>query len=234
LDNTTDSWREKRSGKMKSLSFDRCACLAVAMLMAAGAAQANVVTIYNTGYDGTQLISGGQPDPNYRLVIGGTTANVGVETSIPPSWLHVDPATSISAWIGPNSDGSIFGDADTNYTYRTTFDLSGFDPTTVVITGQWATDDSGYIKLNNDVTSITSTGFGAWAQFTLSSSDFQFESGINTLDFVVHNGPSAPPNPTGLRVEFTTADATATPEPASLLMIGAGLIALGALRRRRA
>ena len=34
------------------------------------------------------------------------------------------------------------------YVYRTTFDLTGFDPATVSVSGMWAADDAGGIRLN--------------------------------------------------------------------------------------
>jgi hypothetical protein len=49
--------------------------------------------------------------------------------------------TSTSAWIGPGHDESTAQDPGGYFTYTTTFDLTGFDPTTASLTGQWSTDD---------------------------------------------------------------------------------------------
>ena len=38
-----------------------------------------------------------------------------------------------------------------SYTYRTTFNLSGFDPTTASLTGQWAADNEGPNVLLNGI-----------------------------------------------------------------------------------
>jgi hypothetical protein len=72
--------------------------------------------------------------------------------------------------------------------------------------------------------------FVAWTALTINSGFFV--AGVNTLDFIVNNGGG----PTGLRVEISgTADPTGTtiPEPVSFVLLGAGLGALGMLRRRK-
>lgn len=229
---------------MKSLLFHGRGWLlaVVGTLLVAGAAHASTFVIFNTGVDGsgTPLFDatapGATPDTHYTLVaIPGdlvTVRPVQVATSfrgfpIPP-WIGDN---STSAWIGPNPDTQLIGPTG-NYDYRTTFNLTGFDFNTAVITGKWATDNSGSdILLNGGSTGIpNTTGFGTFSPtFTISSG---FVAGLNTLDFLVNNGGSTA-NPTGLRVEMT-GTATAIPEPASLFLIGTGLVAFGIFRRRRA
>ena len=143
-------------------------------------------------------------------------------------WLADD---TLSAWIGPNSDSSLDGPAGI-YDYRTTFDLTGFDPTTASITGQWSMDDSGVDVLLNGV-SITpaSSNFQSWTGFSFNSN---FVAGVNTLDFVIDTGTG----PTGLRVEMSgtaeLAAADSVPEPATVVLLGAGFSVLGLFRRRKA
>jgi hypothetical protein len=133
---------------------------------------------------------------------------------------------SLSAWIGPFNDTQLNGPGGT-YDYQTTFDLTGLDPATAILTGQWAADDQGLDVLINGVsTGNTAAGFSSWSSFSISSG---FVAGLNTLDFLVSNNSG----PTGLRVEVSgTANASGTPEPASIALMGAGLIGLSALRRR--
>ena len=117
------------------------------------------------------------------------------------------------------------------YIYRTTFSLAGLNPTTANIVGQWAADNSGTnILINGVAVGATSGGFGAFSAFSISSG---FVAGLNTLDFLVNNLSG----PTALRVEMTgTASpiSAAIPEPASLFLVGAGMIVVGLRRRRRA
>jgi hypothetical protein len=203
--------------------------------MMAGSAQASIISsLFNTGVDGagTPLFNN-DPEIHYTLISGPDGATpLRVATSangfpIPP-WLGDD---SLSAWIGPASDGSLDGSVG-NYDYQTTFDLTGFDPLSASITGQWSMDNTGVDILINGVSiGPASSDFESWTAFSINSN---FVAGINTLDFVINNGGG----PTGLRVEMSgNADPLPTdgvPEPATLVMLGAGLSILGVLRHRKA
>jgi hypothetical protein len=103
-----------------------------------------------------------------------------------------------SKWIGPRSD-ELNGNAQGTYTYRTTFDLTGFNPATAVLTGQFAADNSAIIMLNGVAVGISGSGYSTFTPFAISS---RFVAGVNTLDFVVTNNQPTP-NPTGLRVEVS-------------------------------
>ena len=205
----------------------RAAVAAAAILILAGAAHAWPIQIFNTGVNGSgvPLPDGTLGDPHYTLIVvpGGSTTEIRVRTSaggypVVGAWIGDD---SISAWIGPNNDPSVSG-PDILYTYRTTFDLSGFDPAMASLTGQWSADNWGSdILLNGLSTGNTAVGFNLWSSFTILSG---FTAGVNTLDFIVNNGGG----PTGLRVEVT---GTAVPEPATLSLLALGGLAL--IRRRR-
>jgi len=196
---------------------------AVAILILAGAAHAWPIQIFSTGVNGGGVVlpDGTVGDPHYTLIAVpvGSTTDIRVRTSaggypVVGAWLGDD---SISAWIGPNNDASVSG-PDIFYTYRTTFDLSGFDPTTASLTGQWSADNGGSdILLNDSSTGNTAGAFNSWSSFTILSG---FIAGVNTLDFIVNNGGG----PTGLRVEVL-------PEPATLSLLALG--GLMALCRRR-
>jgi hypothetical protein len=161
---------------------------------------------------------------HYLLAAGGPVAGTPIVAAaaggfpVPP-WLGDTPS---SAWITPSTNtqaaGSTAGTAV--YRYETTFDLTGFDPSTVVISGFWATDNGGVDILING----TSTGqpnvaeFAAWTPFHIRSG---FVSGVNRLTFLVSNGEGEanPFGPTGLRVELCGAGTPLVP-PLTIARLG--------------
>jgi hypothetical protein len=212
--------------KQKTIGTFRMAAFVLGTLAMGGLANAASIGIFNTGVDGTgtPLADGTVGDPHYVLTsVPSLTTDILVRTSVGGfpigPWLGDD---GISAWIGPNNDTSLNGPTGL-YDYQTTFDLTGLDPLSAFLTGQWAADNEGVdILINGVSTANTAGGFTAWSPFTISSG---FVSGVNTLDFLVNNDGG----PTGLRVELSgTADSlSGVPEPASFMMIGLGLVGLG-------
>jgi hypothetical protein len=161
------------------------------------------VAIYNTGVNSPGVLAAdASVDPHYTIIASADASAPGpnayvVYSNASPigSWMYDGPN---SKWIAPRADAGN-GNAQGSYTYRTTFDLTGFNPATAQLTGQFAADDSAIIKLNGVAVGISSPGFGPFTPFTISNG---FIPGVNTLDFVVSNGPPTP-NPTGLRVEVS-------------------------------
>ena len=159
-----------------------------------------IVGLFNTGVDNSGApLADTSIDPHYILVVNpdsGSTDAI-VQTAIPGAWL-ANSATS--KWIGPQANTS--AGAVGSYTYRTFIDLSGRDPSTVIILGRWATDNPGVnIHVNSVATTNVNTAqFGSYTRFALSSTNAIFIAGTNAIDFIVEN--VAPPGPTGLRVEI--------------------------------
>lgn len=191
-------------------------CLAVA----AAAQAAPIPGLYATGVDDAgDRLPGGSVDPHYRLFDDmRADAPSYVVGTLPGTYV---PNSATSAWIWENADGS---PSFVVRTYRLTFDLSGFDPATVSISGTWGVDDAGRdIIVNGVSTGQSMVGFGAFEPFLLRAG---FVAGINTIDYVVENagGPGA------FRVDTIAGDAVRLPEPASAAL---ALLALTLVAARR-
>lgn len=213
------------SKNMKTLKM-----LACTLALAAPMIAASITSLYNTGVNDTgTVLSNGAVDTHYALiqVPSGSTTTVAMTSGWPVGNPYLG-ASSVSAWVGPNNGRN---DPAGYYVYRTTFDLTGFDYTTALITGRWATDNPGTkISLNNTDLSITSGSFTTWSNFSISSG---FVSGLNTLDFWVNNGQQSSGNPTALRVEMTGTATEQVPDAGSSLgLLALALAGLVAYRRR--
>lgn len=207
--------------------------LAALALFSVGASEvraAPITSLYNTGVDAAHatLPDGTLVDPHYTMTTNpGGTSVVRIKTSAsgypvdpPGPWL---PDDALSTWIGPNNDVALDGPVGV-YTYQTTFNLTGLDPSTASISGRWATDNEGVdILINGAATgnTIPDPGPGAYTTWHAFSITGGFVSGVNTLDFIIHNGGG----PTGLRVEME-GTAAAVPKPASVTLLGLGALGL--------
>ena len=185
--------------------------------------------LFNTGVDDAHLPLGYlSVDPHYTLTgspINGQPIAVTSPGSAPiPPWLANN---SSSTWITPttNTVGPGATDGSAVYRYETQFDLTGLDPATAVITGQWSTDNSGIDILLNGVSTSQAnpSQFGAWTSFGMNRG---FVHGRNTLTFILSNGEGEviPDGPTGLRVEMT---GTAAFAPPILTLFNTGVDAAG-------
>ena len=191
------------------------------------AGAASIPGLFNTGVDSAGVaLPNGAVDPHYKLIVSPDGAYPG------PNAYAADPIaagywmanTAQSRWIGPAVNEGYPSGAPTHaqgdYTYRITFDLTGFGTASVVVSGGWAADNYGpALLLNGAATGFTCGGYGSLSPFTLTAG---FVPGLNTLDFVVHNLPAGGANPTALRVGglVATGDQTtgvwARPGPAGL------------------
>jgi len=196
----------------------------------APAAFAGPVTIYNTGVNnsGTALTAG-QTDTHYTLISNPTgVTETAVATTADPLWIA---NTTTASWISPGPSGLTSWDAG-DYDYRTTFNLTGDNPATADLSGDWTSDNQGCIYLNGANTGVCTgnADFGSLEAFSLSTG---FISGVNTLDFIVDNTGG----PTGVLTEDLSVTASATPsavpEPSSLALLATGALScLGGLSRR--
>jgi hypothetical protein len=206
---------------------------------------ANPIIIQNTGMDSTGIqLNDMGPDPNYVILELNQHPYATFDDANAYPFELWSQNSSLSRWISPRPTYATFQtDPPGIYTYRTTFDLAGLDDLTAELIFRLSADDGVTVRLNGtDAYSLPQTG-PLYQQFsdyiTLNSG---FIPGVNTLDFVVTNGPSLELNPTGLRVEISgSADAagagaaSSVPEPQDFALTLPALTALLAvgLRRRR-
>src|SRR5207237_1196591 len=122
------------------------------------------------------------------------------------------PDDANSRWISLTSTGTP-GNNTTDY--RLTFDLTGFDPATAIITGSWGADNAVTMALNGILTGNTTTNFSTLTPFTVNSG---FVTGINFFDFFVTDFGE----PTAFRVDDLafqgTSVAQGVPEPSTWAM----------------
>lgn len=163
--------------------------------------------VFHTGVDDqTHVLPDRAQDAHYELTSsadptwrGPGTWTVKSDAFPIPPWIANDAG---SKWITPRPDGTEV--AAGSYTYRLRFQLAGLDPATACLTALYASDDSmAGVRLNGVDLGQGAAGFTSWHGLSLTGG---FVAGLNTLDFVVHNGGSSA-NPSGLRVKFTSARA---------------------------
>jgi hypothetical protein len=201
--------------------------IAVALFASCSADGAIIPGIYNTGVNSLgNLLAPGNPDPHYTLTsepVGSPT--VALVTA--PNVNYNEPNGPISNWISPNADDSQNLPVG-YYNYRSTLDLTGFNPATVVLTGQAYVDDNLTIIVNG-VAQASTASFQP-TPFTLSGA---FVPGINIIDYSVYNAYVPPlaggASPSALRVEISGTGSV--PEPA-LLSLSGFIIALFRRKRR--
>jgi hypothetical protein len=193
-----------------------------------------ITSLFNTGVDETGAVLPNDTigDPHYSIISApaGSTTETRIITSEGgfPIGPYIGDNTS-SRWIVPNNVGYLNVPIGT-YTYRTTFDLTGFDINTASITGQWSTDNDGLDILING-TSLGYTNSSEFLTFSPFSISSGFVEGNNTLDFIVNNAEGTGENPTALRVELT-GEASPVPVPAAVWLFGSGLLGLLGIRKK--
>jgi hypothetical protein len=117
-----------------------------------------------------------------------------------------------------------------------TFDLTGYNLSSVTLTGNFSVMDSNIgLFLNNILIPGTSVLWPAlpWQYLTSFSTSSGFNAGINTLEFRA-NSTNAMWDGVMLRDTWVNGSQTNTvPEPASIVLLGSGLLGMAVVARRR-
>ena len=214
--------------------------LASGIALASSGAFAAIAVPWIDGLENTGSgFAAGTTDTRYSFsAVSGTAAGTGgygivtTGSGFPfGSWLANDWDSS---WLTPSTSAAQSYDPSSNglYKWSISFDLTGYDPASADFSGRWASDNNGYVVLNG-ATISSGSSFNSWTSFSASTG---FVAGVNTIDFYVSNLAQNGGNPTGVRVEFLDSYASiaaAVPEPASYMMVLAGLAVVGAVARRR-
>jgi hypothetical protein len=175
--------------------------LSVFVFLTAFFACADPIPVFSTGAN----LPGGSRDPHWNFSQGanGGPAFVLSGPNLGSEWVSNG---TVSEWIAV-CDCINTGAAPEVFTL--TFDMTGLDPTTAQITGQWTVDDAGTIALNGQVVDTAPDGsWGGFRPFTMPST--LFVPGINTITATItfsDNGYE------GVNVDFLSATATPVPAP---------------------
>ncbi|MEY1555991.1 VPLPA-CTERM sorting domain-containing protein [Yoonia sp. R2331] len=186
------------------------AAAAFAVMLATGA-QAAVVASGVTQVGDTGGINAQGADV---AIASNNTAYNNTPTSPVADWV----------WIGDINNNN-------NAVFEFAFDLTGYDLSTVSLSGVWGVDNSGTIDLNGTVIATLTFGFPAFQTVnnygTMDSS--LFNAGANLLTFTAldQGGPGA------IRATAIV-EATAVPLPAGAPLLIGGLALLGWMRKRKA
>ncbi len=210
-----------------------------ALLSLPSLALAAAITVHNTGVDSSDVLVAPGAQASFWALSAEPAGAVEAIGSLPFRYFNVAyfADTATAAWVSPQASGNA-GQVGI-YTYDLVINLTGLDPASASIVGNFGTDNDGAISLNANapVATTGAAAFGAPTPFTINSG---FVAGLNTIHLQVNNQG----DPTTFFVSFTSATANANanavqvtvpalswPALAGLALLLAGL---GALLARRA
>ncbi len=200
-----------------------------------GRANAGAISLFNTGVDSSGVpLAGGSNDPHWTIISGSgitSPAPAVVVSNQSPFGLYAQNSNSKWIWVNASGDAGI----NSPYTIRETFNLTGENPNTAMISGSWGVNNTGMILLNGStplgtgtmaLLNNTNNNFESFHSFTITGG---FVAGVNTLDFVVTDLA----NPGALNVNSLVGTAS-VPEPSAMALMLVGWISVIAYRRAKA
>lgn len=178
-------------------------------------------------------MGGGSLDPHWSIVAGPGITNPMPAVVLNNQLAGIYAQSLDSRWIWTNASG--VAGIGSPFTFRLTFDLTGFDSATATISGSWGVDNDGSILLNGSTPvgsgALTLDGgvvldnFESFHSFQITGG---FVSGINTLDFLATDLGQVG----GLNVNSLVGTVSAVPEPSTLAMVLIGAVAVAVFARR--
>ncbi len=210
---------------------------AIAILLAGSAASNAAVTlgqptVFNTGVSSSGVpLPVGSVDPHWTVVSGpGVAAPFQAAVSNTVS-LYTFPADA--SWIWTNA-AAVSG-TNSPYIFRTTFTLSAAEASSATLSGAWAVDNLGSVRLNGAnpigtgtfvLSGVVFENFNRLHAFSITGG---FVEGVNTLDFIATDtGDSA-----GLIVSRLAIAPVPEAGTLSMFAVGGAYLLLSARRRAR-
>lgn len=221
--------------------------LGFAVMLCGSAALANNIANLSTGLNSSNslITTAGTPDAHWTYTNGAASGSAVILTSAGGcssstnnwycDWL---PNQAGSSWIGI-SDMPFNG--SNLYSFSTAFNLTGYNLSTVALSGWFAADDAGSLFLNGHLIDSTAECPGSptcssWDTmnfFSVPSGDFV--QGLNTLTITLtYNDDNWEGVQLSGEVTGSPINGAATPEPGTLLLMGCGFLGLTPLLRGRA
>ncbi|HWB55149.1 MAG TPA: hypothetical protein VG722_13185 [Tepidisphaeraceae bacterium] len=210
----------------------RCSILALAagcVLAMGSLVHATTIANLATGLDGSgNLIgSGGVTDANWTSTVDATYDSDGSTQTV-----FSNNADWFGGWLsnGPNSDwiarrANVTDNGPAPYSFARTFSLTGYDLSSVTISGSWTLDDQGTLSINgHQISSLGNSNWGSMHSFTVPNADLV--QGTNSLVITITSDDRFLE---GVRLEGLVTGTAAVPLPAAAY---GGLTLLGLLSIR--